>query len=163
MTEADARDAGADARRALGGRLMWSTTATLDVPGLTADAVWAGAYADAAAWPRWNRALAAAALDGPLVAGATARVRFRTGLRLRFAIVHADPGRAFTDEARLPGARMGHRHALEPIDGGVRLRNTIYLDGPLAWLWAPTLGLPARRGLPRWQRAAADLAGAVRD
>jgi hypothetical protein len=141
---------------------MWSTSATLDVPGLTAHAVWERAYADAAAWPRWNRALAAARLDGPLVAGATAHVRFRTGLRLRFAIVDAQPGHAFTDEARLPGARMGHRHVLEPIDGGVRLRNTIYLDGLLAPLWVPTLGATARRGLPRWQRAAADLAAAVR-
>lgn len=137
---------------------MWSTTATLDVPGLAAEAIWDAAYADATAWPRWNRALASARLDGPLASGATARVRFRTGLRLTFTIVEAASGRSFTDEARLPGARMGHRHGLEPIEGGVRLRNTIYLDGPLAWAWAPTLGTSARRGLPGWQRAAADLA-----
>lgn len=137
---------------------MWSTSHTLDVPDRTADAIWESAYADAGAWPRWNRALASARLDGPLVAGASARVRFRTGLRLTFAIVEAQPGRSFTDEARLPGARMGHRHELEPIAGGVRLRNTIYLDGPLAWAWAPILGRTARRGLPGWQQAAADLA-----
>ena len=142
---------------------MWSTTHALDVPGITAAAVWDAAYADAAAWPRWNRALASARLDGPLAVGATARVRFRTGLRLRFAIVAVDPGRVFTDEARLPGARMGHRHELEPLgdgDGapGVRLRNTIYVDGPAAALWGPLLGPPARRGLPDWQRAAAALA-----
>jgi hypothetical protein len=137
---------------------MWSTSHTLDVPERTAEEVWAAAYADAAAWPRWNRALASARLDGPLAAGATARVRFRTGLRLRFAIVEVQPGRSFTDEARLPGARMGHRHELEPIAGGVRLRNTIYLDGPLARAWAPVLGRAARRGLPGWQQAAAELA-----
>jgi hypothetical protein len=139
---------------------MWTTSHALDVPGQTAEAIWDAAYADAAAWPRWNRALASARLDGPLAAGATARVRFRTGLRLRFAIVEATPGRSFTDEARLPGARMGHRHELEPIASGVRLRNTIYLDGPLARAWAPVLGSAARRGLAGWQRAAAELAAA---
>jgi hypothetical protein len=139
---------------------MWSTTHALDVPGVTAAAVWEAAYADAAAWPRWNRALASARLDGPLVDGAVARLRFRTGLRLRFAITDVRPGRAFTDVARLPGARLAHRHELEPLadSAGVRLTNTISIDGPAAWLWGPLLGPPARRGLPAWQRAAVALA-----
>jgi hypothetical protein len=141
---------------------MWSTSRTLEVPGVTAEAIWDAAYADAMAWPRWNRALASARLDGDgsLQTGATARVRFRTGLRLTFAIVEAHAPRSFTDEAKLPGARMGHRHELEPIGSGagVRLRNTIYLDGPLSRLWAPVLGTTARRGLAGWQRAAAQLA-----
>lgn len=72
--------------------------------------------------------------------------------------MEVDPERVFTDESRLPGARMGHRHELEPIDGGVRLVNTIYIRGPLARLWAPLLGPQAKRGLPGWQRRAAALA-----
>lgn len=137
---------------------MWSTTCTLECAGVTAADVWARAYAAVEAWPRWNDALAIAELDGPFVTGARARVRFRTGLRLRFTLVEVEPERVFTDESRLPGARMGHRHQLEPAAGGVRLINTIYLDGPLARLWALFMGPPARRGLPRWQRQAADLA-----
>ncbi len=137
---------------------VWSTTATLEVAGVSAEAVWERAYADASAWPRWNEALASARLDGPLAVGAVARVRFRTGLRLRFALVEVDAPRVFTDESRLPGARMGHRHQLDPTADGVRLTNTIYIDGPLARLWAPLLGPPARRGLPGWQRRAAELA-----
>lgn len=137
---------------------MWSTSSTFDAPGLTASAVWARAYADASAWPTWNDALAAASLDEPFVVGSRARVRFRTGLRLRFTLVEVEDGRLFTDESRLPGARMGHRHELEPTDDGVRLVNTIYIDGPLARLWAPILGPQAKRGLPGWQRRAAELA-----
>jgi hypothetical protein len=53
---------------------------------------------------------------------------------------------------------MGHRHELEPIEGGVRLVNTIYIRGPLARLWASVLGPQAKRGLPGWQRRAAELA-----
>jgi hypothetical protein len=106
----------------------------------------------------WNDALASASLDGPFAVGSCARVRFRTGLRLRFTLVEVQPERVFTDESRLPGARMGHRHALEPLDDGVRLVNTIYIDGPLARLWALVLGPPAKRGLARWQRRAAALA-----
>ncbi len=93
-------------------------------------------------------------------------VTVKTGLRLRFTLVEAEPERVFTDESRLPGARMGHRHELEPLpaqDGssaGVRLVNTIYIRGPLARLWAPILGPQAKRGLADWQRRAAELAAA---
>ena len=137
---------------------MWSTSSTYDAPGLTAAAVWSAAYADAFAWPAWNDALAAASLDEPFIVGSRARVRFRTGLRLRFTLTEVEPERVFTDESRLPGARMGHRHELQPIADGVRLVNEIYICGPLARLWAPILGPQARKGLPGWQRRAAALA-----
>jgi hypothetical protein len=140
---------------------VWSTSSTFDAAGVTAAEVWSRAYADASAWPAWNDALVSAALDEPFVVGSRARVRFRTGLRLRFALVEVKPERVFTDESRLPGARMGHRHELEPTADGVRLTNTIYIDGPLARLWAPILGPQAKRGLPGWQRRAAELARAV--
>ena len=138
---------------------MWSTSSTFDAPGLSAAAVWSAAYADASAWPKWNDALATASLDEPFAVGAAARIRFRTGLRLRFTLVEVEEGRVFTDESRLPGARMGHRHELRPTDDGVRLVNTIYIRGPLARLWALVLGPQAKRGLPGWQRRAAALAG----
>jgi hypothetical protein len=140
---------------------MWSTSSSFDAPGLTASAVWSAAYADATAWPLWNDALASAELLGPFAAGSHARVRFRTGLRLRFTLVEVEPERVFTDESRLPGARMGHRHELEPTADGVRLVNTIYIRGPLARLWALVLGPQAKRGLPGWQRRAAALAAAT--
>jgi hypothetical protein len=142
---------------------MWSTSSTFDAPGLAAADVWSRAYADASAWPSWNDALASAFLDEPFQVGSRARVRFRTGLRLRFTLTEVEPERVFTDESRLPGARMGHRHELQPLDGsdgatGVRLVNTIYIRGPLARLWAPILGPQAKRGLQGWQQRAAELA-----
>jgi hypothetical protein len=122
-------------------------------------AVWQGAYADADAWPRWNAELVRARLDGPLRADARAGIVFRTGLRLRFRVVEFEDGRLFTDEARLPGARMGHRHLVDPApEGGSRLTNTIYIEGPLAGLWRRVLGPRAARTLPEAQAAVVDLA-----
>jgi hypothetical protein len=117
--------------------------------------VWSRCYADAGAGPEWNRELAAASLEGPFERGSRARVKFRTGLRLRFTLVEVEPARVFTDEAWLPGARMGHRHEIQPTEGGVRLVNTIYIDGPLPWLWSRVMGPRARRALPdaQWRIA----------
>lgn len=136
----------------------WETTSQLDEQ-VSPDAVWENAYADADAWPRWNAELKRASLDGPLREGAEAKIAFRTGLRLRFRVVEFEDGRLFTDEARLPGARMGHRHLVEPLGvDGSRLTNTIYIEGPLAGLWRRILGPAAARTLPDAQREVSRLA-----
>jgi hypothetical protein len=136
----------------------WETTSELESD-VAAAAVWGRAYVDAGAWPEWNAELKGARLDGPLALGATARIVFRTGLRLRFRVVEYEEGRLFTDESRLPGARMGHRHLVETsAGGGSHLVNTIYIEGPLAPLWRRILGPAAARTLPTAQRAAAALA-----
>ncbi|HUC08654.1 MAG TPA: SRPBCC family protein [Solirubrobacterales bacterium] len=136
----------------------WETTSTLEA-GVTPASIWQQAYADAAAWPRWNAEIKRASLDGPLALGATAKIVFGTGLRLRFRVVEFEDGRLFTDESRLPGARMGHRHLVEPTEnGGSRLTNTIYIEGPLAPLWRRIMGPAAARTLPGAQQAVAKLA-----
>lgn len=135
----------------------WETTSTHEGAAAPAD-VWQNAYADAAAWPKWNAELKNAELDGPLRLGATAEIVFKTGLRLRFKVVEFEDGRLFTDESRLPGARMGHRHLVEPIpDGGSRLTNTIYIEGPLTPLWRRVMGPRAAEALPNSQRTIIDL------
>jgi hypothetical protein len=135
----------------------WETTSSIEAEVAPA-AVWEKAYRDADAWPRWNAELKSARLDRPLAEDAEARIVFRTGLRLRFRVVEFADGRLFTDEARLPGARMGHRHLVEPAGAGARLTNTIYIDGPLAGLWRRVLGPAAARTLPDAQRAIVELA-----
>ncbi len=139
----------------------WEATSRLDteVPGAE---IWRAAYEEAEAWPRWNAEIRRATLDGPLALGAQAKIVFRSGLRLRFRVVEFEPGRLFTDESRLPGARMGHRHLVEPTpDGKSKLTNTIYIEGPLAPLWRRILGPAAARTLPDAQRAVVELAEAA--
>lgn len=136
----------------------WETSSALEAEVAPAN-VWTRAYADAAAWPRWNAEISRAELDRPLALGARARIVFGSGLRLRFTVVEFEEGQLFTDEARLPGARMGHRHAIEPGASGARLVNTIYIEGPLAPLWRRILGPAAARTLPDAQRAIVALAG----
>ncbi|HWP33021.1 MAG TPA: SRPBCC family protein [Solirubrobacterales bacterium] len=135
----------------------WETTSTLaaDVP---AAAVWEKAYADATAWPEWNAEIKRASLEGPLRLGARAKIVFRTGLRLRFRVVEFEQGRLFSDESRLPGARMGHRHLIKPVEGGCHLTNTIYIEGRLTPIWRRILGPAAARTLPDAQRVIAELA-----
>ncbi|HEX5983726.1 MAG TPA: SRPBCC family protein [Solirubrobacterales bacterium] len=141
----------------------WETSSTLEAD-VSPASVWEKAYADAGAWPIWNAELKSAELDGPLRLGATARIVFKTGLRLRFRIVEFEQGRLFTDAARLPGARMGHRHLVEPTaEGGSRLANTIYIEGPLVPLWKRIMRRRATRALSDAQRGVVKLASPHED
>lgn len=136
----------------------WETTHALEAEVSPAE-VWREAYADAEAWPKWNAEIKRANLRGPLELGAEAKIVFGTGLRLRFRVVEFEDGRLFTDESRLPGARMGHRHLVEPTEtGGSRLTNTIYIEGPLAPVWRRIMGPAATRTLPMAQRSVVALA-----
>jgi hypothetical protein len=137
----------------------WETTSTLETD-VSPTAVWERAYANAEAWPQWNAEIKRATLDGPLALGATAKIVFGTGLRLRFRVVEFEEGRLLTDESRMPGARMGHRHLIERTEsGGSRLINTIYIEGAFAPLWRRIMGPAAARALPDAQRAVVELVG----
>jgi hypothetical protein len=134
----------------------WETTCTLEAE-VSPVEIWRKAYADADAWPKWNAEIKRASLRGPLELGAEAKIVFGTGLRLRFRVVELDEGRLFTDESRLPGARMGHRHLIGPTETGTLLTNTIYIEGPLTPLWRRIMGPAAARALPDAQRAIVEL------
>lgn len=122
---------------------MWETAAETrtDAP---PSAVWA-LWNDAARWRDWNEQIASAELEGPFEQGATARIRFKRNPRaLRFTITRLEDGRAFTDETRLPGARLGHEHRLDRTDGQTCIAHRLYFDGPAERLWALLMGRQMR-------------------
>ena len=108
--------------------------------GAPPEAVWR-LWDDATQWPRWNPGIASARMDGALGPDATARIRFRGSLTpLTFRVVALERGRAFTDEARLPGARLAHVHRVDSTQDGSEVLHRLELRGPLAGLWARLLG-----------------------
>ena len=105
----------------------------------TPAAVWA-LWEDPDRWPDWNDQLESAELEGGLVAGATAWVKFKRGGRMRFTVVEAEPERLFLDEAKLPGCRFGHEHRVEPAGAGCEITHRIYVKGPTAAVFSRLLG-----------------------
>ena len=82
--------------------------------------VWERCYADARAWPEWNPELASTRLEGPFEVGTVARVRFRTGLRLKFRLVEVERERVFTDEARAARALPDAQRRIEELASSSR-------------------------------------------
>jgi hypothetical protein len=136
----------------------WSTTSVLETD-VGPAALWSCAFADPAAWPRWDLELLDAEADGLLRKGAVVAVRRRVGGSRSFAVTEATEGGVLALEARLTLARLRVRHELAPVaGGGARVTSTVALDGPLARWWARRIGPRVQRTLPTAQRAAAALA-----
>ena len=119
-------------------------------------------WADAARWPDWNADIAWARLDGPFAAGTTATVKFRRSTRMRFTITAAEPLRLFVDEAKMPGARMGHEHVIGSDGESTTVANRIYIEGPAARLYAALMGRRIRRGVKEFVRRERELAERAR-
>jgi hypothetical protein len=118
---------------------VWEASASIETTA-PAKAVWA-LWEDPSRWPDWNHDIASVSADEPLAAGVRVRVRLKRSIPMRFTVTQLEPEHLFTDETRMPGARMGHEHRLEPVPaGGVRIHNRLYLDGPLERLYAAALG-----------------------
>jgi hypothetical protein len=110
--------------------MTWSAEHELVADAAPAD-VWA-LWEDHTRWSDWNREVVSVRLNGPFALGTRYTLRFRGSLPLRFEIVALEHQREFTDEGRLPGCRMGHQRQIVPAGQRVRIRNRVYLDGPLA-------------------------------
>lgn len=97
-------------------------------------------WADPERWRDWNEQIERVEVDGELRVGAEVRTKLRRGGTVRFAVTELEPERVFADEARFPGARLGHEHRLAPGKSSVEITHRIYLDGPLSGFWALMMG-----------------------
>jgi Polyketide cyclase / dehydrase and lipid transport len=107
----------------------------------TADAadIWA-LWADPERWPDWNEQIERAEVEVELELGAEVRIKFRRGGTVRFEVTELEPERLLIDEARFPGARLGHEHRLAPGKSSVEITHRIYLEGPLSGFWSLMMG-----------------------
>ena len=80
---------------------------------------------------------------------------------MTFKVIDLEPTRRFTDEARLPGARLGHEHRVEPSDRGIVIRNRLYIEGPLERLYAALMGRRMRTSAKKFVERERDLAEAA--
>jgi hypothetical protein len=91
-------------------------------------------------WPAWSPDTTWARVDGPVQTGTTGVIKPSGGPKVRFTISACEPGREYTDTAKLPAATLVFQHIASPIAGGARLEVLVTIDGPLARLWALVMG-----------------------
>src|SRR5688500_12128915 len=136
---------------------MWAASAEIKTHA-DPEAVWA-LWQDPERWKDWNEQIASADMRGPFAVGTSARIRFRRSpWPLTFTITALEPGRMFTDEARLPGARLGHEHAIEHDGATTTIRHRLYFDGPAEKIYALLMGRRMRAAVQQFGERERDLA-----
>ncbi len=125
---------------------MWPVTHTEFTTARPQD-VWA-LWEAVPRWTEWDEGLDAISIDGPFQVGTTGHIKPTGGPRLKFALIEVEPGRAFTDETRLPLCKLRFAHTLETgADGRTAVTLTVSFHGLLRPLFQRVIGKDIAREL----------------
>lgn len=113
---------------------MFSRTYSAVVTDLSAAEIWK-VWSDVDQWHQWQEDIEFATLAGPFQRGSTFKFRPKGGPTIDIELTQVEPDASFTDLTRFPLARMLDAHELIPRDGGLEVRTTITVSGPLTFLW----------------------------
>lgn len=99
-----------------------------------ADRVWA-ILSDVERWPTWTASMTSVELDGPLAAGAMAKIRQPRLPPTSWTVTEVVPGRSFTWHSAAPGSRATGWHEVTPTgEGTCEVRLALEQAGPLGSL-----------------------------
>jgi hypothetical protein len=109
--------------------------------------IWA-LWSDVAHWNSWDQTVEASQLIGSFAVGGVIAIKPAGGPQLRSTIVACDQLSCFTNESRLPLARLAFTHTLEELTGQTRVTHRVQVSGPLTALFARVIGRPTVAQLP---------------
>jgi hypothetical protein len=101
-------------------------------------------WIDHATWSSWSPDTEWVRVGKPVRVGTRGVLKPKGGPKVRFVVSACEPGREYTDTSLLPGARLVFRHLVEPTQSGSDLRVRVWMEGPLAGLWAKVMGASFR-------------------
>ena len=97
-------------------------------------------WIDHATWSEWSPDTRWVRLDGPVEVGTRGRLKPMGGPAVGFVITACVRPSEYTDTSHLIGARLVFRHTAAPVGDGTDLGVRVTITGPLARLWASTMG-----------------------
>ena len=126
---------------------MWTQSYSKTVKDLSAAQVWK-VWSDVDRWHLWQDDIEYARMNGPFESGGSFKFKPKGGPDLTLELSEVRPNALFVDITRFPLARMVDSHELIERDGGLEIRTTIRMEGPLAFLWRKIVGEDVVKSLP---------------
>ena len=130
---------------------MWSTTYSHRVSGVSSQRVW-DVWTDVEQWPSWQDDVEHARLEGRFEPGSVIRFKPKRGPQVRIELTDVQPATRFVDVTRFPLARMVDSHELIETDRELEIRNTLTMEGPLAFVWRKLVGEGVGKSVPEQTR-----------
>jgi hypothetical protein len=126
---------------------MWSSTYSRTITGVSRQRVW-DTWTDVDSWPVWQDDVEYAHLEGSFSEGSVISFKPKGGPKVRIELVDVQAPSRFVDVTRFPLARMVDVHELEETALGLEIRNTLRMEGPLAFVWRKLVGEGVAKSLP---------------
>lgn len=127
---------------------MWQASYEKTFAGVQKEDIWA-AWSDIPNWNQWDVDLEYTKLTEPFSQGARFILKPKGGPKVDIEITRMEPLVGFTDVAKFPLAKMYDIHDLEDTPQGLKIKSTIRVEGPLAWLWKKLVAQDVAAGVPK--------------
>lgn len=95
-------------------------------------------WVDHSTWSEWDPDTEWVTLKGPVRAGTYGVMKPRGGPKVKFQIHECEQDHVYTDVSRMPGMKLTFQHTVSASEAGSELSIRVWLEGPLARLWAQT-------------------------
>lgn len=113
---------------------MWKHVYHKNYENVSAQAIW-DLWANVNAWPAWHHNLEFCKLNGSFAVNSSFVLKPKNMGPVTITITTLTQGVSFTDCTPFFGAKMYDIHELQETPNGLCIKNTIYVTGPLAWVW----------------------------
>lgn len=105
-------------------------------------------WEDVENWNTWDDGIEFSKIDGPFKTGTTGTLKPKGGPVIRTKLSHVEPGNMFTDESKLPMARIIFTHTLSQAENATIVTHQIEIKGLLSYLFFFLIGRKMKQNLP---------------
>jgi hypothetical protein len=113
---------------------MWTKSYSIVTNEVTKEQIWS-LFANVNNWPTWDNGIEFAKLEGKFEKGNYFTLRPKGGPNVKIKLLETVENKMFLDVTSFPLAKMYDHHVFEETPQGLKITNTITVNGILGFLW----------------------------
>lgn len=113
---------------------MWTRSHSIVTREVTKEQMWK-LFADVNNWQTWDEGIEFAKLEGKFEKGNFFMLRPKGGPDVKVELLETEENKMFLDVTKFPLAKMYDKHTFEETQEGLKITNTITVNGVLGFLW----------------------------
>ena len=113
---------------------MWTRSHSIVTKEVSKEQMWK-LFADVNNWHTWDEGIEFAKLEGKFEKGNFFTLRPKGGPNVKVVLLETNENKMFLDVTKFPLAKMYDEHTFEETPDGLKITNTISVEGVLGFLW----------------------------
>jgi len=126
---------------------MWTKSHSIVTKEITKEQIWK-LFADVNNWHTWDNGIEFAKLEGKFEKGNHFILRPKGGPNVKVELLETIENKSFLDVTKFPLAKMYDYHLFEETEDGLKITNTISMQGILGFLWVKIVAQKIADALP---------------